>query len=165
MKRTSIFLVPTITIAILASVLGSSLLVNSEPVHRTIDKSRMKMLALSAQLYAFEHNNRMPPAKAWSNALLRYSKDPEPTQCSCLPTTMQQGAHGHVLEESVPGTDLETYEEPQLTPMFFDGAKLEQDAVDSMTGIRLTDYKGRLSFTIAFSDGHVRHKLVEVVDR
>lgn len=132
---------------------------------RSQDISNLKQLALATIMYAVDHDDRLPLASSWLDQVGTYLKEPAALRCAHLPKDSGPDAYGHVLEQSMPGRRLSQVNEPANVPMLFDGKDLTKNAVASILDMRLTRFDGKLIFSVALTDGHVRARPVPVFDR
>jgi len=129
-----------IVAAILLPVFGRA----KEKAQEAASLSNISQLGMAVLMYAADHNETLPDADTWKEAIAEYVGDNEAV-FTC-PTTGQ----GYIFNEALSGVDLKDLDNPQEIPMLWEPALDAQGSVGPHMG----------QFVVCYADGHAK-----VVDR
>ncbi len=122
--------------AILFPVFGRA----KEKAQATACLSQVKQLGLALMMYAADHEETLPEADSWEDAIAEYAGDNE-ALFTC-PTTGQR----YIFNEALSGVDLKDLDNPQETPMLWEPALDAEGLVGPHGG----------QFNVGYADGHAK---------
>ncbi len=120
--------------AILFPVFGRA----KEKAQATVCLSNVKQLGVALMMYAADHEERLPEANSWKDAIAEYVGHNE-ALFTC-PLTGQR----YIFNEALSGVDLKALDNPQATPMLWEPAL--------HAGGQLGPHMGQ--FNVCYVDGH-----------
>jgi len=120
--------------AILFPVFGRA----KEKAQATACLSNAKQLGMALMMYATEHDDTLPDADSWEDAIAEYAGDSE-ALFTC-PVTGQR----YIFNEALSGVDLKYLDNPQATPMLWEPALDAEGSVGPHMG----------RFVVCYADGH-----------
>ena len=124
-----------IVAAILLPVFGQA----KEKAQATACLSQVKQLGVALMMYAADHEETLPEADSWEEAVAPYIMNAEILAC---PVT---GKH-YIFNEGLSGVDLKDLDNPQATPMLWEPALDAEGLVGPHGG----------QFNVGYADGHAQ---------
>ena len=122
--------------AILLPVFGRA----KDKAQATACLNNVRQLGMAVLMYAADHEERLPEADSWKDAIAEYVRDNE-ALFTC-PATGQ----GYIFNEALSGVDLKDIDNPQGTPMLWEPALDAEGQVGPHMG----------QFNVCYVDGHAR---------
>ncbi len=107
--------------------------------YQTQCMNNLKQLEVAVLMYAAEHEEVLPPADSWEEAIAEYISGAEILTC---PATGER----YIFNEALGGMDMKHIEDPAATPMLWEPAVDAEGLVGPHMG----------QFTVGYVDGHVR---------
>lgn len=113
-------------------------------------ESRIRRLTFALRMYAQDHDDCLPPARAWSTQVLPYIKQAEWWDCP------EAGRpYGYAVNSNLDGSDLSTVTRPETVLLLFDSRLPGPNAVGGASTVASpVRHPGGNSF--CYLDGHVR---------
>ncbi len=128
--------------AVLAAILFPTFARSREKARQPACMSNMKQLALGIQMFAQDHDDRLPGAVTWHDDILPYVQNEEIFHC---PAQMPDDVPDYAINPLVAGRDLADIENHEGTVLLYE--------VDR-TGQPVFPHNGGANY--AFVDGHVK---------
>jgi len=126
-------------LAVFAAILFPVFSRAKEPSQARGCLSNVKQLGLALMMYADDHQEILPQASSWEEAVAPYIAAPQIFTC---PTT----GKGHAFNEALSGADLKDLDNPQATPMLWEPALDAEGLVGPHGG----------QFNVGYADGHAQ---------
>ncbi len=129
-------------IAILGVTLSPTFARAREKARQTSCLSNLKQLALGMQMFAQEHNNRLPSALTWKREITPYVKNEQLFRC---PTDESDQACSYAMNYELSEADLNTLASPEEQILLYEADESGAPARRHNEGLN-----------IAFADGHAK---------
>jgi prepilin-type processing-associated H-X9-DG protein len=114
--------------------------------------SNLKQLAIGEGIYAMEHDDKLPPATLWMDAIEPNVKWPEAFRC---PAIGGGEGYGYAMNCTLPAQPTMDFQEPSTAVLLFESVLTARNACSGVYGFpdppRHNDKNA-----VAFLDGHVK---------
>jgi prepilin-type processing-associated H-X9-DG protein len=121
-----------------------------EGKRRTSCQSNLKQISLGLLQYAYDHDEKLPPAKRWIDLVWPYIKTDQVFTC---PSVLDPKGYGYAYNSKLSNKLLDRIPEPALVPAFYETTILQRSAY-GMGENRAYRHMGGANY--AFADGHVK---------
>ncbi|HEX9998095.1 MAG TPA: H-X9-DG-CTERM domain-containing protein [Abditibacterium sp.] len=117
---------------------------------RTECQSQLKQVMLAAKMYLQDNDEKMPPARRWSEVLHPYTKDRTLFNC---PALLAGKTNGYAFNQNISQINESEFYEPAATVSIYETSNLNRNVFGPGTGRAFRHSDGA---NFAFIDGHVK---------
>ncbi|MEX2242242.1 MAG: hypothetical protein WD716_00185 [Fimbriimonadaceae bacterium] len=122
--------------------------------HRRHPLSNLKMLAIANIMYAYDYDERLPPAEAWMDVLGPYTKNEQLFHDPSI-KDRKPDEHGLAFFEPLSGIDTRTVLDPDKVPLMFQSVLMGRNAHSDLSTLPAVPRNGKVNY-VALLDGHVK---------
>jgi len=95
--------------------------------------AHLRIIACEFPLYASDHDDRLPEAAGWMDAILPYIMDTSMEGISCPAVSSDDGQQlGYAMNSSLSNKKVDSVKEPSATPLIFDSVLLRWNAASGL---------------------------------
>jgi hypothetical protein len=143
----------TVISVLLFAVLWPIVAGERRPLVANVCLSHLKQMAISIQMYATDHDDRLPGAK-WMDLHVPYSKSEEVLHC---PVFEKGVSYGYAFDSRLLNQKTTTVPKPAEAPLVFDSTSLARNSADPFTSLPDTPRHNKTN-VVGYLDGHA-HRL------
>jgi hypothetical protein len=111
----------------------------------------LRIVAMSLQMYAEDHDGRLPEADVWVDALALYVAGPEELQC---PLDRTQARCSYGLNSALSGVEIGAVRDPESVVLVYETARPGDNPAGGPEDV-VDRHKGGAGDYFAFADGHL----------
>jgi hypothetical protein len=137
-------------------IISAGVLLSNEAQRRSNESgmclSNMKVIGMAIQMYAEDHDKRMPPAEQWMDRIADYKSSSHVLHC---PTALSAhpGAYGYAFDSRRSCRKLGSDADQARTILAYDSTKLGRNETDPGQSMPMPGRHGEGNF-VAYADGH-----------